>query len=119
MTRSIFSAPTSPYRRALVLGAAACVLLATSCAAIAGACDGGVTGQGRAANPMNYDPPRHYDMEKTARRRAIAAWRAEVGRRCPKASTAWWRARDRKIECDGYAGGLGCAATAVPPPAWR
>lgn len=82
--------------------------------AAAGPCSDGITGAGKAANPMNYDPPKHYNMNALARKRAIADWHEKVELKCPHESSLWLRARNKKIACDGYAGGLGCEATAVP-----
>ena len=80
--------------------------------AAAAICANSVVGKGRAANPANYDPPRSYDMVKRARERAIAAWRAKIARGC---SRNWSRASKRNVDCEGYAGGTECTATATPP----
>ena len=103
-------------RSANLVTFAACAVLALTLAgpAFAASCSAGVTGSGRAANPLNYDPPKHYNAGVLAKSRAIADWRIAVAAKCPRASTHWWRATGKKLECDGYAGGTGCEATAVP-----
>ena len=83
-------------------------------AAAESACQAGITGVGRAANPLNYDPPKHYNMGELAKKRAIANWHEQVNAKCRHDSSLWFRARNKKIECDGYAGGIGCEATAIP-----
>lgn len=101
--------------RALALSAAAVCAVALAHPAIAApACKDGVTATGRAANPMNYDPPKHYDAQKLATTRAIEAWSADVRARCGSRSPHWWRATGKSIECEGHAGGTGCTATATP-----
>ena len=98
-----------------VLGAAAVLALAaTSALADAPACTTGITGMGRMSNGMAYDPPRHYDAEKLARKKAIRDWHEKVEAMCPHHSAWWWRAHNKSISCDGYAGGTGCEATAIP-----
>src|SRR5262249_51693455 len=77
-------------------------------------CDGVVTASARAPNGANFDPPRHYDTEKLARSRAVTAWQKVVAARCLRHSPSWGRAHDKKMECDGYAGGIGCQASARP-----
>ena len=57
------------------------------------ACDGEVSALGRAANPMNYDPPQRYDMEAKARAQAISAWGAVVRSGCVGYADAWPQAR--------------------------
>ena len=84
-------------------------------------CRDGVAAVGRMANGLNFDPPRHYDTERLARSRAITAWRQKVALRCPGRSTFWWRAYDKRVDCEGYAGGVACrhitdeASTNFPP----
>ena len=78
------------------------------------ACQGAIADSARAPNGLNLDPPQHYDTEKLARGRAIAGWQQKVATRCPLYSTLWWRARDRKVDCEGYAGGIGCEVSARP-----
>lgn len=93
------------------------LLLVIACLAPAhaeDACLEPVKAYARAANPLNYDPPKHYNPERLAKDRAIARWRDEVASKCPRASNLWWRARDRKVECEGYAGGIGCDVSAIP-----
>jgi hypothetical protein len=99
---------------ALALAALALLSLGMATTAEADGCRKSTTAVGRAANPANYDPPKHYNMEKLAKTRAIANWQAAVRTNCPEASTLWLRASDKKISCEGYAGGLGCEATATP-----
>ena len=91
-------------------------LTTTSTAALAdpAACHTGITGMGRMSSGMAYDPPRHYDAGKIARKKAIADWRTKVAATCPHHSTWWIRASSKAIVCDGYAGGTGCEATAIP-----
>lgn len=88
--------------------------LTGSPAGAAPACKEGVIARGRAANPLNYDPPRRYDAQKLATKRAITAWSADVRARCGSYSPLWWRAQDKKISCEGYAGGMACTVSAVP-----
>ncbi len=111
--------PLSSRPMGLTAGA---LLLSFALAGPAGAdaCDQPVTGVGRAANPLNYDPPKHYNMEKLAKGRAIAKWRTAVALKCAARSSLWWRAGNKKIACEGYAGGLGCEVTGTPGPRfWR
>jgi len=77
-------------------------------------CYSGIAAAGRMANGLNFDPPLRYDTERVARSRAIAAWRQRVALRCPGRSTFWWRAHDKRIDCEGYAGGIACQVSAVP-----
>jgi hypothetical protein len=77
-------------------------------------CHGGIAAAGRMANGLNFDPPRLYDTERVARSRAIAVWRQKVAARCPGRSTFWWRAHDKRVDCEGYAGGVACEVRAVP-----
>ena len=104
----------SRWSKLIPIAALTLASLALANPAAADGCRRATTGSGRAANPANYDPPKHYNMEKLAKSRAIANWQEKVRAACSGASTAWLRARDKKIECDGYAGGLGCEATATP-----
>lgn len=78
------------------------------------ACRSGIAAASRMANGLNFDPPRRYDIERVARSRAIAAWRLKVAVRCPRRSTFWWRAYDKRVDCEGYAGGIACQVRAVP-----
>jgi hypothetical protein len=95
---------------ALVVSAAA----ALPAAADPAACHDGISAMAKAANPMNYDPPKHYDAESLAKSRAISAWRSKVESLCPHHSSHWWRAHDKKVSCEGYAGGIGCDVSAIP-----
>ena len=103
-------------RSAATLGLAIAMIAAAAPSALADAavCTTGIATYGRMANGLNYDPPRHYNAEKLARNKAIAAWRADVTAQCPHHSNLWWRAANKSIECDGYAGGTGCDLKAVP-----
>jgi hypothetical protein len=91
-------------------------MLATSPEALAysGPCEIGLRATGRMSNGLNFDPPRHYDTMKAARSRAIAAWRQKVAVRCPHHSTFWWRAHGKRVDCEGYAGGVNCEVAATP-----
>jgi hypothetical protein len=103
--------------RLLPLTSIALLLALGVCSAAAkDACPGPIVASARAPNGLNLDPPQHYDTEKLARSRAITGWRREVAKRCPQSSTLWWRARDKKIDCEGYAGGIECQARAQPGP---
>ena len=104
----------STSRPRVSLTVLALVSLAFASPAAAEGCRRATTGVGRAGNPLNYDPPKHYNAEKLARSRAIANWQVSVRAACPQASTLWLRASDKKISCEGYAGGTGCEATATP-----
>ena len=99
-----------------LIATAVLAALTTSTAAFAdpAACTTGITASGRMSNGMAYDPPRHYDAEKLARKKAIHAWHEQVEATCPHHSSRWWRASHKSIACDGYAGGIGCEATAIP-----
>lgn len=77
-------------------------------------CQSVISSEGRAANPMNYDPPKHYDMETLAKSRARAAWRQAVQSGCPGYSANLQKAKQRTDFCEGYAGGLSCTVNAVP-----
>src|SRR5436853_4653298 len=77
-------------------------------------CHQGIAATGRIANGRNFDPPRLYDTQRAARSRAVAAWRQRVALRCPGRSTFWWRAHDKRVDCEGYAGGVACEVRAVP-----
>ena len=77
-------------------------------------CHSGIAAAGRMANGLNFDPPRRYDTERVARSRAIAAWRQRVALRRPGHSTFWWRAHDKRVDCEGYAGGVACRVRAAP-----
>ena len=96
-----------------LLSSALFVALVASAAA-EDACPGPIVASARAPNGLNFDPPKQYDTEKLARRRAITSWRREVAKRCPHSSTLWWRAHGKKIDCEGYAGGVECEARAHP-----
>ena len=99
---------------AVIILACAGMALGHSAAGAEPACTSPLTASGRAAYPLNYDPPKHYNAEKLAKDRAIAKWRELVASKCPQSSNLWWRARDRKVDCEGYAGGTGCEATGIP-----
>src|SRR4051812_26363478 len=90
---------------ALSLGAVLAVSAAGPASAHSYGCHDGFAAGGRTANALNFAPPRRYDTERLARSRAIAAWRQKVAARCPSRSTFWWRAHDKRVDCEGYAGG--------------
>ncbi len=77
-------------------------------------CKGAIVASARAPNGINLEPPQHYDTEKLARSRAIASWQKNVATLCAQYSTLWWRAHDKKVDCEGYAGGIGCEVSARP-----
>ncbi len=95
----------------IALAAAALLALASSAFA---ACPATVTGQGRAQHGHNYDPPRKYDTEALARTRAISSWADRVRAECPGRAADWGAARNAKLACEGYAGGIMCEASAAP-----
>lgn len=100
---------------ALGLGAIVALGLGLSASnAEASRCDRGFYTQARVANGMNYDPPRYYDTTALARSRAIGLWKMKVRTLCPDHSAFWWRAFEKQVECDGYAGGIGCRVQARP-----
>ena len=99
---------------ALSLGAVLAVSAAGSASAHSYGCHDGIAAWGRMSNGLNFDPPRRYDTERLARSRAIAAWRLKVATRCPSRSTFWWRAHDKRVDCEGYAGGVACEVRAIP-----
>lgn len=103
-------------RMLAALGLAALLAAATSGAASAHApqCHYGIIATGRMANGLSFEPPRRYDTQGVARSRAIASWRARVAARCPQHSTFWWRAHDKRVSCEGYAGGVACEVRAIP-----
>jgi hypothetical protein len=99
------------------LGLAACAALAIGLSATgaeAGRCDRGFAAQARVANGLNYDPPRAYDATALARSRAIGLWKMKVRTLCPDHSAFWWRAFEKDVSCEGYAGGIGCRVAARP-----
>lgn len=86
-------------------------LLATSAMIVpahASYCERGFYVHARAPNGLNYDPPRQYDTRALARSRAIGIWKTKVRTYCPDHSAFWWRALDKRIQCEGYAGGVVC-----------
>lgn len=92
---------------------AAAMFLALASSAIA-ACPETITGVGRAPHGTNFDPPRKYDTEALARKRAMDAWADRVRAECPGRAAGWSGARNAKLECEGYAGGIMCEASAAP-----
>jgi hypothetical protein len=101
--------------RLLPLPLTALLLALGVCSATAkDSCPGPIVASARAPNGLNLDPPQHYDTQKLARSRAIASWRREVAKRCPQSSTLWWRAHGKKIDCEGYAGGIECEVRGQP-----
>jgi len=100
---------------ALSLAAGAALLIGlTTTAAEAGRCDRGFYAQARVPNALNYDPPRTYDATALARSRAIGLWKMKVRTLCPDHSAFWWRAFEKDVACEGYAGGIGCRVAARP-----
>lgn len=90
--------PSSPLIAGVTVSA-----LAAAAPAAADCVDGaGIVGHGRAANPLNYDPPRHYDMVARARAAAVAAWVARIEESCRHAIPDWRRATSRRLDCEGY-----------------
>ena len=77
-------------------------------------CDDRVTGAGEAKNGANYDPPRTYNTEALAKKRAVENWSAAVKASCPGYSHLWHAATHKHFSCEGTAGGLGCEAIAHP-----
>lgn len=49
-----------------------------------------------------------YDARKAARSRAIGIWKTKIRTYCPDHSAFWWRAREKRIECDAFEGGIVC-----------
>lgn len=92
-----------------VLGALAVLAASTMFTpAQASYCERGFYAHARMANGLNYDPPRYYDARALARSRAIGIWKTKVRTYCPDHSAFWWRALDKRIQCEGYAGGVVC-----------
>lgn len=77
-------------------------------------CDSSLGAWGRAPNGSNYEPPRPYDTVALARHRAIQNWKMRVRVGCPEHSAFWWRAGDKAVDCQGYAGGTACSVRARP-----
>lgn len=77
-------------------------------------CESSFGAWGRAPNGLNYEPPRLYDTVATARARAISNWKMRVRVACPDHSAFWWRAADKAVDCQGYAGGAACTVRARP-----
>lgn len=92
------------------LGLAACTALSiglSASGAEAGKCDRGFYAQARA-------PSGTYDATALARARAIGFWKMKVRTLCPDHSAFWWRAFEKDVACEGYAGGIGCRVAARP-----
>lgn len=98
-------------RAALLLAAGLAARPAPLTAAV---CDAPFSATAHAANPMNYDPPKSYDMEELAKSRAIASWTAQVRSACKGAASDWTKASGTSLACEGTAGGLDCTATGTP-----
>ncbi|MDX2204473.1 MAG: hypothetical protein NW223_17105 [Hyphomicrobiaceae bacterium] len=49
-----------------------------------------------------------YDARAAARSRAIGIWKTKIRTYCPDHSAFWWRAREKRIACDVYGGGVVC-----------
>src|SRR5437879_5740963 len=97
-----------------VFALAALLGVGGAAAAQTGQCSNAIVASARAPNGLNYDPPRHYDTEKLAQKRAVAAWQRTVAAACPRYSTSWSRAQEKTFNCEGYAGGISCEASARP-----
>jgi hypothetical protein len=90
------------------------LVAATPALAEPAACLGPLVADARMPNGRNFDPPRHYDTEAHARARAISAWQARARATCGRRFGYWPLAQRKSISCEGYAGGIGCTARAVP-----
>lgn len=100
---------------ALRLAASVALAIAlTTTSASAGRCDRSFYAQARVPNGMNFDPPQHYNATTVARSRAIGLWKMKVRTLCPDHSAFWWRAFEKDVACEGYAGGIGCRVAARP-----
>ena len=84
----------------------------------ASACGRSISASARAPNGANLVPPQNYDTQKLARSRAIKAWQKTTGVRCNGYSTSWLIARAKKVDCEGYAGGVSCQVSARPRKIW-
>lgn len=56
--------------------------------------------------------------EGLARNRAILSWKSKVSKSCPGHTTLWWRAHEKRVECDGSAGHTDCTVFATPGRKW-
>jgi hypothetical protein len=84
----------------------------------ASVCARAISANARAPNGANLVPPQTYDTQKLARSRAIKAWQKTTGARCKGYSTSWLIARAKKVDCEGYAGGVSCRVAARPRKVW-
>jgi len=114
MTANVNVGLAMPWMKTLAMIGLAVAIVTQPAAANPAQCTVVVTATGRAGNPQNYEPPRHYDAEKLASARAIQAWQAKAAHQCPHYSNLWTRARNRKLDCEGHAGGISCQASATP-----
>lgn len=76
-----------------------------------------ITGTGRSSNVDGSADFAKYHGKVPARlaeRRAIANWQFEVKHHCAGASSWWWRARQKSVDCEGSAGHVDCTARAIP-----
>lgn len=89
-------------------------LSTSSASAYSWGCNASLGAWGRAPNGLNYEPPRGYDTVALARARAISNWKTRVRVACPDHSAFWWRAADKAVDCQGYAGGAACTVRARP-----
>lgn len=93
---------------------AAAAMMLVSATAQAGRCDRGFSAVARVPSGANFTPPRAYDATRLARSRAIRYWKMKVRTLCPDHSAFWWRAHDKDVACEGYAGGIACRVAARP-----
>lgn len=101
--------------QALSLAASAMLLIGLSATtAEASRCDRGFHAQARVPHALAYDAPRPGDATALARSRAIGLWKMKVRTLCPDHSAFWWRAFEKDVSCEGYAGGIGCRVAARP-----
>ena len=84
----------------------------------ASACGRSISASARAPNGANLVPPQYYDTQKLARSRASKAWQKAIRARCKGYSTSWLIARAKKVDCEGYAGGVSCQVSARPRKIW-
>jgi hypothetical protein len=81
------------------------------------ACAKVITGTGRTCHVEGCADFAKYRVKvppKLAEQRAIANWQANVVKKCPQASTRWYRARGKSVDCDGSTGHFNCTVSAKP-----
>lgn len=101
-------------RSFLALSAAGALTVLANAPAHAGRCDRGFAAIARAPHAATANRPGTYDTTRLARSRAIRYWKMKVRTLCPDHSAFWWRAFDKDVECEGYAGGMACRVEARP-----